>query len=190
MKTLSQIRIISCTLILCLFFCSTTFAQQKDSTFVKTDRSGKGNSTFTLSITNLESIFTTKTLLKSFEAQLGNWNSFGNLNAIGAEYDDATKDFTIPLYQIHYESDIKSKHYNIQVNVIKNLKTPIKELRITTSLSGFQLAQFKESLHTRGYLLNENLSATLGKLSYNNKSRRLITIKYNTNGSYTIGIAG
>ena len=155
---------------------------------IKTDRSGKGNSTFNISIAKLESIVILKTTLKGLEAQLGNWNSYGNLNDIGAEYDDNTKNFTIPLFQIHYETTVKNNGYLIEADVSKSLKNPVKELQITTTLNGYQLAQLKESLHAHGYLLNENLSATLNKLSYNNKARRLITIRYNENGSYTIGI--
>jgi hypothetical protein len=155
---------------------------------IKTDRSGKGNSTFNISIAKLESIFILKTTLKGLEAQLGTWNSYGNLNNVGAEYDDNTKNFTIPLFQIHYETTVKNNGYLIEADVSKSLKNPVKELQITTTLNGYQLAQFKESLHAHGYLLNENLSETLNKLSYNNKARRLITIRYNENGSYTIGI--
>ena len=161
---------------------------EKQTAQIKADRSGKGNSTFNISIAKLEDIVIFKTTLKGLEAQLGNWNSYGNLNEIGAEYDDNTKNFTIPLFQIHYETTIKNNGYLIEAYVSKNLKNPVKELRITTTLNGYQFAQFKESLHTHGYLLNENLSATLNKLSYNNKAGRLITIRYNENGSYTFGI--
>ncbi len=88
-------------LVCSLFFYTAVFSQEQqqiDSTLIKSDRHGKGNATFSLTVLALEKIVTVETRNK-FETTLNEWISFGNFNEIGAEYDEATKNFTIPLYQ-------------------------------------------------------------------------------------------
>lgn len=52
-----------------------------------------------------------------------------------------------------------------------------------------QLAQFKKSLSTNNYLINENLTEIFGKQTWQNVTKNLmVTIKANANGTYSIGI--
>lgn len=187
MKNALQNMLIACSTVLICTFSLNIFAQS-DSSFVKSDRNGSGNNTFNVSVTFLESIINANTTIKMLESKLGKWSTYGNLNDIGANYDENTKDFTIPLYQIHYESATKSRYYAIQADVSQSLKNPIKSIYVTLTLNGDQLAEFKKSLTARGYWLNENLTKILRKKTYKNKAEHLITIRPNNNGSYTIAI--
>lgn len=161
---------------------------EKQKTQVKTDRSGKGNSTFNISASKLEQIMKSHTTLNVLENKFGNWSSFGALNNVAFEYDEATKNFTIPHFKIEYESTIKNKEYYFKAEV-SNLKGPLEYLEFTTSINGLQLAEFKKSLYVNNYLLNENLTKIFKKLTYQNRAKKtMVTIKENINGTYTIGI--
>lgn len=155
---------------------------------INEDKQGKGNSTFSLTIGKLETLIKSGTKLKELETQFGEWTSYGSDNKLGFEWDDKTQDHTIPLFQIQYQTTIKNKYYTIGTEVINDLKNKIKYLEVTTELNGMQLAEFKKSLATNGYLINENLTSIFRKQTWQNKAKNLmVTIKANSR-SYTIGI--
>ena len=165
---------------------------------IKIDRHGKGNNTFNLSISKLESIINSHTTLKMLETQLGAWNSDGYENNVSFEYNENTKDFTTPLFEVSYNISIKNQNTSLKAEIKGGLNNPIRLLKITVDFTGMQLAEFKESLHAHGYLLNENLTAlynkldisSTGYLSYEKRNRKMvISIKYLSNGSYTIVIS-
>jgi hypothetical protein len=170
---------------------------EKQTAQIKTNRSGKGNSTFNLSISILENLISDHATLKMLELQFGSWNSDGNSNYVTYEYDEKTQEHTLPLFEVYYNVKIKTKYYQIKAEVSKTLNNPIRLLEFTTDFSGMQLAEFKESLREHRYLLNETTTDLFNKLDigptkYLDYSKRAgktdISIKWTTGDEYTITI--
>jgi len=164
-------------------------AHEKLESEIKENKHGRGNSTFTLTIAKLESLIKSNTTLQALEKQLGLWESYGMDNHLGYEWDDKTKGHTIPLFQIQYSSSQGKKYYTIRTEVSQKLSNKIKYIEVITILNGMQLAEFKKSLATSGYLINENLTEIFRKQTWQHKAKNLmLTIKANANGTYSIGI--
>lgn len=156
---------------------------------IKVNRNGKGNSTFTLSLTKLESLIKSGTTAKALENQLGVWQSFASDNTVGYDWNDKTREYDIPRLQLQYNTEVKKQDYVIRAEVPKDLTNNIKYLEVISTMNGMQVAEFKQSLRNSGYLENENLTKTFRKQTWQNKAKHLtITIKGNTNGTHSIGI--
>jgi hypothetical protein len=144
---------------------------------------------FILTISNLENIILVKTTLKQLERQLGKWESIGASNNFAIEWDDKKQEHTIPLFQIQYETSFKERFYSIKTDVSKKLTNEIKYIEVRTFLGGLELAKIKKTLSTKNYLFNEVLTNMHGKQTWQNEAKKLtVTIDYNFDGSYTIGM--
>ena len=156
---------------------------------IKEDRNGKGNSTFKLSLSNLENIIKSRTTLKGLEGHLAEWTSYNSNNDIKFSWDDKTQDHTIPIFKIQYETNMLRKYFVIRTEVTNDLRNRIEYLEVIGELNGMQLAEFKKSLSSNGYLINENLTSIFRKQTWQHKAKDLmVTIKANPNGTCSIGI--
>ena len=156
---------------------------------IKDNREGKGNGTFVFTLAKLEGIIKSNTSLKQLESHFGEWNSYSSDNHLGYEWDDKTKDHTIPFFQVQYSTTLKNRNITLRTEVSPTLSSRIKYLEVIIVLNGIQLAEFKQSLAKANYLVNENLTSIFKKQTWQNKAKNLIvTIKTNANGTYSIGV--
>lgn len=156
---------------------------------IKINRSGIGHSTFRLNVPTLERILAAKYTLKSVQNSFGQWYSFGADNSVGFEYNGKTNALDIPLYIVYYESTIGGKGYGFRIEIPHKLSNPIKYFEVIYELNGIQLAQLQKSLSENGYLFNEHLSYILQKRIFQNpKKKYMVSIKSNSNSTYSIGI--
>lgn len=155
---------------------------------IKVNRSGTGNSTFSLSIAKLEMIVKPGITINELESQLGDWNSYAADNKLGYEWNDETKEHDLPLFKVQYQTTIRQP-YTLRVEVAKNQSNRIKYIEVITAVNGEKLASLKQELKNKGYFKNENLTKTFRKDTWQNKTKKtMVTIRENANGTYSVGM--
>ncbi len=88
---------------------------------IKTNRTGKGNGTFNLSLNFLERIIMNNLNYKSFEQFLPLWNSYESNNSVSLTYNKKTKRHDIPVLNITYSFHLKQKDIIAKIEVKRTI---------------------------------------------------------------------
>jgi len=164
--------------------------EQENKNTLLPDKEGKGNYSFTVTVSSLELYIRNGITVKQLEQKLGGWSTNHYSNYVSLEWDDKTHEHDIPCYNVRYETDINGKSYMIEIKTNGAPKYKIKHIEVTSQLNGIQLASFKRVLWDKKYMVNKTLSRLFKKETWeqNIKKTLVFTIAEEDNGDTTIGV--
>lgn len=149
-------------------------------------KNGNGKNTFTYSLVYLESLIKSCNT-SSLTNVLGEWNLSSDpfQTQVSWSFNEKTNRRDIPTFKLHYVATVKDKPYKFWLKVPNTVSEFAYALEVSAEMNGADYAILKQSLRNGGYLLNESLTLSLGKETWENKTKQYtVSLSYRNGNIY------